>query len=311
MLSQTHPLKRICAAVLATLAVGIALPAVAEDAPVKLELPPGMGESITQEQIREAQTIGAEAVRNILEAYNARGAEEDAFAAKTRRRVDTIADEAMEADRNAILDFLGIDPAAETSLYFFVSWSMPLEMLRSYAVEAMWSGATLVFKGVPPGKELATFITQDLRQLVYGKGAAANISIDPRLYDAYEIKSVPSIVFTRVRQDIQCQGIAPVEVKVSGGRVASYDTCPALDPSNYWKISGAVTANYALQSFIDDGASDAAPHLRALSRGWSGGVAPSKEQKLFVGKWDDVLSPSEQKAAQEAANAITGATQQK
>lgn len=311
MLSQTHPLKRICAAALASLAFGVALPAAAEEAPVKLELPPGLAEGISQQQIQDAQALGAEAVRNILDAYNARSKEEDAFATQTRRRVDTIADEAMETDRKAVLDFLGLDPAAETSLYFFVSWSMPLEMLRSYAVEAMWSGATLVFKGVPPGKELGSFITEDLRQLVYGKGAAANISLDPRLFDAYEIKSVPSVVFTRVRQDIQCQGIAPVEVPVADGRVGKYDTCPALDPSNYWKISGAVTANYALQAFIDDGATDASPHLRALARGWTGGTSPGKEQKLFVGKWEDVASPSEQLAAQEAAKAMTDALRQK
>lgn len=304
MLSQAHPLKRVLVSLAAAALLPAGLAMAQEDPAAKLNLPPGIAEGITPEQIREAQEIGSTVVRDILEAYNTRNPEMDKFAAETRRRVDTIADETMEADRAAVLDFLGIDPASQNGLYFFVSWSMPLEMLRSYAIEAMWSGATLVFKGIPPGKELGTFITEDLRQLVYGKGAAANISLDPRLFDAYDIKTVPSLVFTRVRQDLQCQGVLSVEVPVAGGQTGSYQMCPALDPANYWKITGAVTTSYALNTFIEDGAVDAKPHLAALARGWSGSSAPGKEQKPFAGKWDDIASPSEMLAAQEAAKAV-------
>jgi type-F conjugative transfer system pilin assembly protein TrbC len=307
MLSQTNPLKNSIACALVALAGSCAGMAWAEEPAPAFSLPPGSTGSLSAEQIREATELGTNAVRSILDAYNARPKEEDAFAAQVRKRVDTIADAAMEEDRQAVLNFLGIDPQSETGLYVFVSWSMPLEMLRSYAVESMWSGATLVFKGIPPGKELGTFITEDLRQLVYGKGAAANVSIDPRLFDAYAVNTVPTTVFTRVRQDIQCQGVQSIEVPVAGGQAASYDTCPALDPANYWKISGAVTSGYALQAFIDDGATDARPHLASLARGFSGAAAPAKEQRAFAGKWEDFASPSEQMAAREAAKAISDA----
>lgn len=305
MLSQAHPLKKTISAALATLVVTFTTVAFGEQPAPAFSLPPGASGSITAEQIREATELGTNAVRSILEAYNARPKGEDAFAAQVRKRVDTIADAAMEGDRQAVLNFLGIDPDSETGLYVFVSWSMPLAMLRSYAVEAMWSGATMVFKGVPPGKELGTFITEDLRQLVHGKGAAANVSLDPRLFDAYAVSTVPTTVFTRVRKDMQCQGVQSIEVPVVGGQSGSYDVCPALDPVSYWKISGAVTSGYALQAFIDDGATDAKPHLSALARGFSGGAAPVRVQQEFVGKWEDFASPSEQMAAREAAKAIS------
>lgn len=155
MLSQTNTLKRALATALVALAAISAGSVFAEDAVPEIVLPPGMAGTITPEQIREATELGTNAVKNILEAYNARPKEDDAFVEQARRRVDTIADEAMELDRKAVLDFLGLDPTSETGLFVFVSWSMPLEMLRSYAVEAMWSGATLVFKESLPGKSWA------------------------------------------------------------------------------------------------------------------------------------------------------------
>lgn len=292
----------------ASLAVALAQPAQPSqpEADIELNLPPDIAQTITPAQIREAAELGQQVVRDILDAYNTKATEADkAFANETRRRVDLIADEAMEADRQAVLDFLGIDPESDAGLYYFVSWSMPLEVLRSYAIEAMWAGGTLVFKGIPPGRDLGQFLTQDLRQLVYGKGAGANISIDPRLYDAYAINAVPTIVFTKVRHDLQCQGLERIPVRVPSGEDAAYDTCPPLAPENYWKLSGAVTSNYALQSFIDDGAVQAAPYLNALSRGWAGAASPGKEQRAFSGKWEDVLSPSDKMAAEQAGSAIS------
>lgn len=308
MLSQAHSLKALCLAIAVSAGASVMAQGTAEppkDAAAELlkSLPPDIARSITKEQIKEGQAIGEEAVRNILDAYNQRDTSLDTLANQTRRRVDTIADETMQAERDSVLRFLGIEPDRETALFTFVSWSMPLDMLRSYAIESMWSGSTLVFKGVPPGKELGDFILKDLQQLVYGKGAAANISIDPRLYDAYAVNSVPTIVFTRVRNDLQCQGVEPVVVQLDKDRTTEYQACPPLDPSNYWKLSGAVTTSYALQAFVDDGAVDAKPHLDALSRGWAG-QSPSKEQKPFTGKWEDAISPSEYQAAQEAARTV-------
>lgn len=309
MLFETNSLKRLAAAAL--MAFGCAGQALAEDAPAadaaSSYVPYLDTSKLTKEQLDEGRRIGEGIVRDILDAYETkRTPEMEQEAARAKRRVDSIADEVMAAERDKVMDFLGIDPAATTGLFFFVSWSMPLEMLRSYAIEAMWSGGTLVFRGIPPGKDLAQFITQDLRQLVYGKGAAANISIDPRLFDTYKVQSVPTIVFTTVRNDLQCTGIL-VSVKLDEGRQGSYDGCPQMDPALFWSVSGAVTTNYALQTFIEDGALAAKPYLAALAKGWAGKAAPAKEQRSFVGSWEDALSPTEKMVAKETLEAITRA----
>ncbi len=256
-------------------------------------------ENLPPEQLQEAKDAAAAMVKDILHAYEQRPPEDVTNAVdQLRRRADDIADKTIASKRDKVLEFLGIDPQSESALYYFVSWSMPLEMLRSYAIEAMWSGGTLVIKGVPPGKELGKFLVEDLRQLVYGKGAAAAISLDPRMFDAYGVTTVPTIVLTTVRDNLQCQGVNPVPFKVDGKEV-SYDTCPELDPKSYWKVSGAVTSNYALQAFLDEGAVQAKPYLSALARGYAGQATPGRDQKPFVGEWKDVLSPSAQAEAAE------------
>jgi len=63
----------------------------------------------------------------------------------------------------------------------------------------------------------------------------------------------------------------------------SYDTCPELDPGKYWKLSGAVTTSYALQTFIDDGATKAEPYLKALARGLGGARSPWQGATPFCG----------------------------
>jgi type-F conjugative transfer system pilin assembly protein TrbC len=255
--------------------------------------------------LAEAKESGELMVRDILNSYNTlRTPEMEQSVLALKRKVDDIADATMAGERDKILEFLGVDPQGETGLYYFVSWSMPLEILRSYAVEAMWSGGSVVFKGVPPGKELGKFIINDLRELVYGKGAAANISIDPRLFDAYAVKSVPAIVFTTVKANMQCLGSNPVSVTVDEV-TGAYDTCPELDPSAYWKISGAVTSHYALNAFVENGAEHAKLYVNALAKGFRNGAPADSKQKPFAGKWEEVISPSELLAAQEAAGLMT------
>jgi type-F conjugative transfer system pilin assembly protein TrbC len=286
-------------------AAGQAAPSEEQPAADRGYIPYGNLEKASAADIERAQKLGISVANDLLEAYKTQATPEMAqFGMQQKRRADDIANETLAADRDKVLEFLGLDPQADTALYYFVSWSMPIEMLRSYAIEAMWSGGTMLFKGVPPGKELGDFILHDLQSLVYGKGASANISIDPRLFDAYEVKTVPTIVFSTVRNNMSCQGVNPVSFKAHDQDL-SYDTCPAIDPSKYSKISGAVTTNYALQTFIDDGLDSAKPYLKALARGWVNGNVPDKTQKPFAGKWESVLSPSEKMAAQEMADVLT------
>jgi type-F conjugative transfer system pilin assembly protein TrbC len=175
---------------------------------------------------------------------------------------------------------------------------MPQEMLRTYALEAMWTGGTLVFKGIPPGKDFKTFITEDLQSLVYGKGAFASISIDPRLYESYGIKAVPTIVLTEDRANPRC--LSAARSFTYGTETLRYQTCPKLAEDRYWKIAGTVTSNYALLEFKAHGAKSADAHLAALAKGLSLGISSSKTALPYTGAWVDAISPADVASGREA-----------
>lgn len=263
---------------------------------MNLYFPGGKDSSLTPERMKEALDTSEQVTKQILD-NTKKGVEEASKIPEIGRlksTFDAIANETMSADRDKTLQFLGLDPEGSSGVYIFVSWSMPKEMLRSYVIEAMWSGATLVFRGVPPGIPLATFLTQNLRELVYNKGSSANISIDPRLYDAFGVTKVPTIVFATDRSNFDCKGYQYVEFKAETGDTLRYEACPPMDSAKFDKMEGAVTLKYALDTFIENGSKKAVPFRNALSKGlFEDKVNVAKEQVPFVGKWDDVLTPEE------------------
>jgi type-F conjugative transfer system pilin assembly protein TrbC len=273
----------------------------AKDTPNRAMTLESLSKGVTAEKRKEIEEMARAITQNAQGARDSEfGKQIAATGAQMQRRVDQIADEAMSADRERVLKFLGIDEKADASLYFFVSFEMPLEVLRAYAVEAMWTGGTLVVKGVPPGRDLGKFITEDLRSLVYGKGASSVISLDPRLFDGYQVTSVPAIVYTLERSNFDCRTSKPTVFEYQEQKL-SYDQCPPVDPSKYWKISGAVTADFALREFIKAGASGAQANLDALAKGFATGTVAPKSQQPFTGNWKEAFTPEELMAIKEAA----------
>lgn len=208
---------------------------------------------------------------------------------RVSRDAETIANPAMQRRRDRLLRFLGINPQGSTQLDIFVSWSMPLQMLRAYEVESMWTGAPLVFRGIPKGTTLRKFITKDLRELVWGKGAGADISIDPRLYDLYSVTSVPTIVLSKRVTQISCA----IGASFSAGKLGTlrYDRCSRMNPSNFIKVEGAITTAYALREFERNGWPQARQYLLALRKGYTNGLPASPTQAPFTGKWSQVRFP--------------------
>lgn len=307
MLLESHSMiRRVLLAV--ALATSFAGAAGAQQAPrhdgLPGYIPYGNLSEASPEDIEKAKELGADVASQMMQAVG-KGATPEMLREDSglARKADDIADATMQAQRNKVLRFLGLNPNGNNSVYVFLSWSMPLPLMRQYVIESMWSGATVVFKGIPPHKQLGQFIVNDLRKLVYNKGASANISLDPRLFDAYQVSVVPSIVLTSNRSNFQCKGVNPVQFQYAD-QTLSYDTCPPMDPADYDKVSGAVSLSYALQLFKDGGNPAAEPYLQAIAKGWAGGKAPGKMETEFTGNWTNVLSPSELQAVEQTSGAL-------
>ena len=115
------------------------------------------------------------------------------------------------------------------SLQIFVSHSMPISLLKSYAKEATKYNGVLVFRGLPVGSfhKLSNLVSD-----ISGDNAEGiAMQIDDEAFKAFNIKIVPTIVLSRSASIFSEQ--------VKGG---------AFD-----KIGGNVTIKYALEVFAKEG----------------------------------------------------------
>jgi type-F conjugative transfer system pilin assembly protein TrbC len=114
-------------------------------------------------------------------------------------------------------------------LQIFVSSSMPIGLLKSYAREAIRYNGVLVFRGLPAGSfyklsQLVTDISSDITGYIA-------MQIDDEAFKAFDIKSVPTIVLSK-----------PASIFSEQVRGGSFD-----------KISGNITIKYALEVFAKEG----------------------------------------------------------
>lgn len=114
-------------------------------------------------------------------------------------------------------------------LQIFVSSSMPISLLKSYAREAIRYNGVLVFRGLPEGSfyRLAKLVSD-----ISGNNAEGiAMQIDDEAFKAFNVKVVPTIVLSKTASIFSEQ--------VQGG---------AFD-----KIGGNVTIKYALEVFAKEG----------------------------------------------------------
>ena len=172
------------------------------------------------------------------------------------------------------------------SLYVFISFSMPMSILKAYMVQAIWSGATLVLRGVDPDDKCIKDLLKRIMPLVQFKGAHARIQITPMLFDRYNITTVPTILYSKLSSSIPCQ----MHLTVIDGMPTS--SCLPQDPNTYWKIEGLVSISYALAQFADHGAK-VSHALNSLNRS---GLPNRQMIKPFKGKWSDIALPMQNNA---------------
>lgn len=256
--------------------------------------------NLNSKQLTPAQQEGLHDVQHILKTTPLVPKETNAimqekWAQALGKRGMGIADASLAADRQKVLQFLGFKPQEADRLFYFVSFSMPKGMLRAYAEQALWDGGVLVFKGPLPHVPLATFITKYLNGLAGMKGASATITIDPRLYDAFQITEVPTLVYSIVPENRVCKQVHLQKFQYNQ-HTWTYPVCDPANPKQYWKIEGAVTSDWALRQFKKAGAPGVSAYLRALAKGPKTATSQAKTQQPYTGSWATAPSPAQLQA---------------
>ena len=214
-----------------------------------------------------------------LKAVQARGdaaeAEAKAFAELVKSRGDAMRAEAQDTvvagqvnlsrvaaaskgDQGAVVDLdamvKGADFRSEAGqapqLIVFVSLSMPPESLKPLLRDVSRAGGIAVFQGFP-GNSVKAF-GQGLAKVVDNQGESRAFGIDPRLFRAFNVTSVPQIIAVSSDFDL-CDGFH----------------CTTKAPPHD-RMMGNVTLRYALETFAQGGgpgAGVAAHALKALGSG--------------------------------------------
>lgn len=262
-------------------------------------LPPSMANMLSKERLEKAYEEGTlteqerravELAREIAKQGTAPEIPQEALdiAATGVKRGREVINEAMLKERESVMRLMGLDPAAKGKLYIMVSASMSDSLIQAYAREAMWSGAVLVVRGLPPGVTLKQYLKERVAEWVRNKGATAMVDIDPRPFSMYEVKMVPTIVYTEVQEE-DLIGVCSKDPEAWGG--VSFSKCKPLDPNLYWKLEGGVTLAWALDRMVSSGAAGAQRYLDALAK--AGFSSRSSEQRPFEGNWAEAPTPQE------------------
>lgn len=150
-------------------------------------------------------------------------------------------------------------------MYIFVSRSMPLSMLRAYALEAFYTNSSLVVKGIRKGDTVKDYVEEVLEEFNFSDDQVlAGLEINPNLFDMFKVDVVPAVVWTnRVGLgDIGSGCQAPPSItqpmmKVQGPNEEWFEVeepkCMPVPSSSYVKITGALKMEYVLDRFEENG----------------------------------------------------------
>lgn len=141
-------------------------------------------------------------------------------------------------------------PQGEAPLFMvFASLSMPQQSLKRLIRDTTRAGGIIVFRGFP-NNNAKQFIA-GMSKLADAEGDESNIGIDPRLFRAFNVQAAPTFV------------VASSDFELCSG----FDCISDVPPHD--RMTGNVTVEYVLESFVDSkgpGAAVAAVALRNLKK---------------------------------------------
>lgn len=169
-------------------------------------------------------------------------------------------------DRGDLLGLYNIKDA-DAEIYIFISMSMPDAMLRGYALEAAKTGAVLVLRGVSSGQDMKTFIQKTMSPMVLKNlGVLSTVKIDPRLFDVYNIQSVPTMILDEKPSSDPCEsGIEMKGHTFRDGSSVRYQGCKNdKEKDHIYRLTGATTLLYALEQFAENGSKEALKRMNMM-----------------------------------------------
>lgn len=156
----------------------------------------------------------------------------------------------MASLRVKTLEAFGIDRGVQG--FIFVSRSMQDSLLRSYSLQAEKYGFQMIFKGPEKNSTDIMGTMREWGELFHTKSSLMAIQMDPRLFDSFEVKAVPTIILTQQGSLDLCQD-GPIENVTYGLKTLKLNKCAPVEDEFYCKISGPVSLDWAIKYMSSEG----------------------------------------------------------
>jgi len=228
--------------------------------------------------IAVAQSVDAIDIDRIMGAANSGNPDAEALAREVAARAEALRAEAEAAARDGRYNMernagtlggpsagpVDFDELLSTSvgnqsdrggapfLIVFASLSMPEESLKRLIRDTSKAGGMVVFNGFP-GNSMKAF-QQGILKVVENNADYGSVGIDPRLFRAFQVTAVPTVVVVTSDFD-PCDG---------------FNCTTQLPPFD--RMSGNVPLDYVLETFASGNGPGASIARQALSRLQNGGV---------------------------------------
>ena len=141
---------------------------------------------------------------------------------------------------------LGLEEAVEgpaatplPTIHVMVSLSMGRAMIKSYLRQAHRLNASVSLRGIPEGMQLMQFYREQLS--AFGDPDMAALSIDPRKFDAFDVKRVPTVAV------FGSQRFCGRSRQTSTATGVQYHVCEPLPAATYAKVGGNISIDAALE----------------------------------------------------------------
>lgn len=129
-------------------------------------------------------------------------------------------------------------------VFYFVSWSIPDELLKGYMREAYRLGATVVFRGMIDN-DMRKTVDQTKALAVELQQEAPHTTIDPIIFRQLGVTSVPTLAIVNDQAALMVTGAAPLEALLSQLSRSEGTIRPLREwyvgQTRSWQMGGPVT----------------------------------------------------------------------
>jgi len=181
------------------------------------------------------------------------------------------------------LNSLGLSEESQSELYVFITWNMGEKLINQYLDDAVASGAKVILYGAPADvNSMEEYFNKYIKNMMGNRSVYSDVILDPTLFESYDVQLLPAVVYAPASQGLCKESYFAEEVYID--KTFEMPRCVPEAQDSYYKITGTVSVEYALEEFKKAGA-DVQARLDLIKKYYETGGEAAKEE-AFNQLWE-------------------------